>query len=49
MRIAVAEMLYFDAVPPVVSIDEAVEIARDYSGRRPGISSTAFSTASKTP
>ncbi len=36
MRIAVAEMLYFDAVPPVVSIDEAVEIARDYSGETVG-------------
>lgn len=36
MRIAVAEMLYFDAVPPVVSIDEAVEIARDYSGETAG-------------
>lgn len=36
MRIAVAEMLFFDAVPPVVSIDEAVEIARDYSGETAG-------------
>ena len=32
MRIAVAEMLYMEDVPPVVSIDEAVGIARDYSG-----------------
>ena len=32
MRIAVAEMLYEEEVPPVVSIDEAVEIARDSSG-----------------
>ncbi len=32
MRVAVAEMLYIPEVPPVVSIDEAVEIARDYSG-----------------
>lgn len=32
MRVAVAEMLDFDEVPLVVSIDEAVEIARDFSG-----------------
>ena len=32
MRVAVAEMLYFEDVPPVVSIDEAVEITRDFSG-----------------
>ena len=32
MRVAVAEMLEFDEVPLVVSIDEAVEIARDFSG-----------------
>jgi len=36
MRIAVAEMLYMEDVPPVVSIDEAVEIARDYSGVEAG-------------
>ncbi len=36
MRIAVAEMLYVEEVPPVVSIDEAVEIARDYSGEASG-------------
>lgn len=36
MRIAVAEMLYEDEVPPIVSIDEAVEIARDYSGEEAG-------------
>ena len=36
MRIAVAEMLYDEAVPPVVSIDEAVDIARDYSGENSG-------------
>ena len=34
MRIAVAEMLYDEAVPPVVSIDEAVAITRDYSDER---------------
>ena len=32
MRVAVAEMLHFEDVPLVVSIDEAVEIARDFSG-----------------
>ncbi len=32
LRVAVAEMKYFDDVPMVVSIDEAVGIARDYSG-----------------
>lgn len=36
MRIAVAEMLYLEDVPPVVSIDEAVGIARDYSGEDAG-------------
>lgn len=36
MRVAVAEMLYLDDVPPVVSIDEAVGIARDYSGIEAG-------------
>ncbi len=36
MRIAVAEMLFVEEVPPVVSIDEAVEIARDYSGEQAG-------------
>lgn len=36
MRVAVAEMLYMEDVPPVVSIDEAVEIARDYSGDEAG-------------
>ena len=32
MRVAVAEMFEFEEVPLVVSIDEAVEIARDFSG-----------------
>ena len=36
MRVAVAEMLGFDEVPPVVSIDEAVGIARDFSGAESG-------------
>lgn len=36
MRIAVCEMLFDDSVPPVVSINEAVEIAMDYSGDKSG-------------
>ena len=36
MRVDVAEMLEFDEVPLVVSIDEAVEIARDFSGVEDG-------------
>ena len=36
MRIAVAERLYMEDVPQVVSIDEAVGIARDYSGEEAG-------------
>ena len=36
MRVAVYEMLFVPSVPPVVSINEAVEIVRDYSGFRSG-------------
>ncbi len=36
LRVAVFEMLYIDDVPPVVSINEAVEIVRDYSGAEAG-------------
>jgi N utilization substance protein B len=36
MRVAVYEMLFEEAVPPVVSINEAVAIARDYSGVESG-------------
>jgi len=36
MRIAVFEMLFLPEVPPVVSINEAVEIAIDFSGERAG-------------
>lgn len=32
LRVAVAEMLFCDNIPNIVSIDEAVGIARDYSG-----------------
>lgn len=36
MRVAVAEMRSFADVPVIVSIDEAVEIARDFSGVEAG-------------
>ena len=36
MRLAVYEMLFVPEVPPVVSINEAVEIAMDYSGEKAG-------------
>ncbi len=36
MRVAVFEMLYRGDIPPVVSINEAVEIAKAYSGRDSG-------------
>lgn len=34
LRVAVYEMLFRDDVPPVVSINEAVEIAKAYSGKK---------------
>ena len=36
MRIAVAEMLCCDDIPDVVSVNEAVEIGRDFSGSASG-------------
>ncbi|MDD5728986.1 MAG: transcription antitermination factor NusB [Victivallales bacterium] len=36
LRVAAYEMLFVPDVPPIVSINEAVEIARDYSGRKAG-------------
>ena len=36
MRVAIAEMLFVPEVPEIVSIDEAVEIARDFSGEKGG-------------
>ncbi|MDD4817273.1 MAG: transcription antitermination factor NusB [Victivallaceae bacterium] len=36
MRVAVCEMLHMASVPPVVSINEAVEIALDYSDENSG-------------
>ncbi len=37
MRVATFEMLYCPDIPPVVSIDEAVEIARDFSSEKSGL------------
>lgn len=34
LRVAVYEMLYRSDVPPVVSINEAIEIAKAYSGQK---------------
>ena len=36
LRLAMYEMLYRDDIPPVVSINEAVEIAKKYSTRESG-------------
>lgn len=36
MRVALYEMLYCPDIPPVVSINEAVEIAKELSGRESG-------------
>jgi|GEM_PF-1639425 len=36
MRVAACEMMFVPDVPPVVSINEAVEIANDYSGENSG-------------
>jgi N utilization substance protein B len=36
LRVAAYEMLFVPEVPPIVSINEAVEIARDYSGEKSG-------------
>lgn len=34
MRLAVAEFLFFEDIPPKVSMDEAIEIAKKYSTER---------------
>ena len=34
LRVAIYEMLFRDDVPPVVSINEAIEIAKAYSGQK---------------
>jgi transcription antitermination protein NusB len=36
LRVAVYEMFFRNDIPPVVSINEAVEIAKAYSGRKSG-------------
>ena len=36
MRMALYEMLHRQDIPPVVSINEAVELAKDFSGREAG-------------
>ena len=36
MRVALYEMLYRDDIPPVVSINEAVDLAKQYSGPESG-------------
>ncbi|MFQ5824645.1 MAG: transcription antitermination factor NusB [bacterium] len=36
MRIAICEFLYFEDIPPKVSIDEAIEIAKKYSTENSG-------------
>ena len=44
LRLAIYEMLYRDDIPPVVSINEAIELAKTFGGRTPADSSTEFST-----
>lgn len=36
MRMAICEFLYFEDIPPKVSIDEAIEIAKKYSTENSG-------------
>lgn len=36
MRLALCEFLYFEDIPPKVSIDEAIEIAKKYSTEKSG-------------
>jgi len=36
MRIAISEFIYFEDIPPKVSIDEAIEIAKKYSTEKSG-------------
>lgn len=37
MRIAIYELKYCPDIPPVVSIDEAIEIGKDFSGENSGV------------
>ena len=36
LRFAICEMMYFDEIPPKVSIDEAIDIAKIYSTEQSG-------------
>lgn len=36
LRLAISELLYFPDIPPKVSIDEAIEIAKKYSTEKSG-------------
>ena len=36
LRLAIYEMLYRDDIPPVVSIDEAIELAKTFGGAESG-------------
>lgn len=36
LRIAICELLYFEDIPPKVTIDEAIEIAKKYSTSKSG-------------
>lgn len=36
LRMAISELLYFDDVPTKVSINEAIELAKDFSTRKSG-------------
>lgn len=37
MKVAVAEMLYCPEIPHIVSIDEAIEISKDFSDEKSGV------------
>ena len=37
MRIAIYELKFCPDIPPVVSIDEAIEIGKDFSGENSGV------------
>lgn len=37
LRLAITELLYFPEIPPKVSIDEAIEIAKKYSTEKSGM------------
>lgn len=37
LRVAIFELIFCDDIPPIVSIDEAIEIAKDFSSEKSGI------------